>query len=271
MAEKNPDYQKQSPDKKPKSSTRTCCLIGLVMIGLIIAVLAIRSCFGFDESGNNKKAPIPSPNSSPTTNIPQEDILNFFIETTTYNGKMTKRLPVCRWTKNPIKVEIQGDINEKTTLVLDEAIKEFNAVSNIKMEKVTTNSDILVYYMPVDQFPPNSLSEAVKGLAYFDPDNNCVISSAKIYVDDTEFADTKQLTYHDTLLLVTRHEFLHALGFSGHDTKQRGCTALSSVACLTYGYTQYDISAIKMLYNSNLPLCSDETAIREFFANAIPI
>lgn len=282
MDEKNKEVPKKSPGDKPKSGLRTCCIIGLVLGGLIIIIIIafaiIKSYFSFGSSSSSKEIPIPSaasssassPKTSPTASISKEDLLDYFVETTTYDGKMTKRLPVCHWTKNPITVEIQGDINDKTLVALDDAIKEFNAVSNIKMERASPG-DLLVYFLPVDQFPANTLSEAIKGIAFTEPDGNCVISSAKIYVDDTEFADSKQLTYHDALLLVTRHELLHALGFSGHDVKKRGCTALSSIACLTYDYTQYDISAIKMLYNSGLPLCSGEADIRQFFANNIPM
>ena len=194
MEEKSKENLKKPSRDKPKSGLRTCCIIGLIVGGTIVMGFLIKSCLSFGGFGSSKEIPVPSAAlssaSSPTPSVSQEDLLNYFVETTTYSGKMTKRLPVCRWTKNPITVEIRGDVNEKTSAALDDAIKEFNAVSNTKMERASSG-DMLVYYMPVGQFPPNSFDESIKGIAYFDPDSNCVISSGKVYVDDTEFNDSQ--------------------------------------------------------------------------------
>jgi hypothetical protein len=258
--------------EKPKGN-RSCLVLGLVLG--VVFVFVVIGAFIYQNFfiGNSSSVPIiddiKDQNPSDNPSVDPADLLNYFVETTTYYGKDSKRYPLSRWTINPITISIDGNVNNETLLAFGDAITEFNAVSDTKLQIVSSGSNIKVHYLPIEQFPAYADIEAVKG--YMRPTTqNCRFSSADVYVDDTRFEDSSQLTYHDALLLVTRHELMHAVGFTGHDNQERGCTSLTSVACLIDEYTQYDISAIKMLYNSEIPLCSNESEIRQYFSGDIP-
>lgn len=271
MDEKEP---KKDSKEKPKSK-RTCCCVAIAIAVLIIFILIV---FQFLKhllnSNSNSNIPLPKTNANTqVSSVPADDILNYFVETTTYHGgNNTDRIPLCRWTKNPITVEIKSGESPQTTKALDDVITEFNNISDTKLQRAN-NGDISVYYMPRENFPADfSGKRDPKGYAHWNCGNDQIIGSGYFYIDDTFFEDTPQLTYHDALLSITRHELFHVLGFYGHDlTKTRGCTTMSSIACLQKEYTQYDISAVRMMYNSNLPPGLNETEIREFFQNNIPL
>lgn len=261
-----------------KSNCRTCgIIIGvIILISILYFVFTWGLPFLSNNSSNNEEIPIPvSSTSAPQTsvsNIPKDDILDFFVEATTYQGKMIDKKPLARWTKNPITIELNGEINDVVISSIDKIIASFNAISDIKLQRVSSGGDIQIFIVPKSQFPAISIpDDSFKGVSYTDPDANCVINSSKIYMDTEDLIGAGSISSEDRFSTVLRHELMHSFGFSGHDTKPRGCTSLSKIACLIKDFTQYDISAIKMLYNSGIPLCSDETTIRNFFGNNIPL
>lgn len=272
--------ESKTQTKKP-SWLKWCCWAGVVFVVLLIilAFPVIRKAYFYSaSSGANRATPTASTTSkpsstspAPTSTIASEDLLNYFIETTTYNSTMDQRKGLSRWTKNPITVELEGQVNDLAVTTVDRAIYEFNAVSNTKLSRVQSGGDIQINFLPREQLPAQSGSENYKGITYAEPNSGCILSAAKIYIDTAEMEGSEVMSAEDRLILTVRHELLHALGFSGHDiTKNRGCTALSKIACLLKSYSQYDISAIKMMYNSGVPLCSSEDQIRSFFSQNIP-
>lgn len=275
MDNESSDVVNNSPPQK-NSNCRVCGII----VGVVILIFILYFVFTWglpflNNSSSNNEIPIPTSTISTAqtsaSNIPKDDILDFFVENTTYTGGMNSRKPLARWTKNPITIELDGEVNDVVISSMDKIIASFNAISDTKLQRVSGGGDLQIYTLPKSQFPASTLSDdTYKGVSYTDPDANCIISTSKIYMDTEDLQGAGSISAEDRFSTVLRHELMHSLGFSGHDTKPRGCTSLSKIACLIKDFTQYDISAIKMLYNSGIPLCADETQIRDFFANNIP-
>ncbi len=230
----------------------------LVVIGAIVLGLLLLSGLRFGiPSGQPSSLPF-LPTAIPAQAISKEEYWEYFSAITFHKaGNKDSSAPLERWTKSPVTIELTGEINDEVIANLDSIIEAFNVISKtVKLERIEHLGDLIIHFVSRDEMlaKRGRGEEQILGWAHINTDSSCTIGSADIYLQNQ--VKDRDYALHSSLV----HELSHALGFEGHDYGKRGCNALTSIACAPLlTYTPYDTFAIKVLYNSGIPLCSSET------------
>lgn len=268
---KEEEKKESEQSKKPaKSTTKTCCIIAVIIfvlfVGLIILLNVINSVANKASNNNSnstaQKTSEPTPD--PTPAVPKEDLLDYFLTVSFNSGtpsSNTTKTQVCHWEKSLVTVELQGNYPSAAPETLNKYIDAFNKTSNTtKLSTVTSGGDIKFSFQSrqalVPIIDPSFRSESI--YAWTHNDGSCNMSSSTIYIQSD--INPTMLSYY-----TLGHELSHAMGFSGHDPKPRGCNFLTDVPCgpATY-FTPYDTFAIKAMYDIGLPTCSTKSFTTDY-------
>ncbi len=282
--------------EKPKSRN-TCCWIGVGIFGLAVLIAAGQMIFSMFSDGNTKEPDLSKypttqtstqtskpdtsvntsskPNdttleqnqSAPTNNesandptYPKEDVINFFVDAAVKNTNGTPS-PLGRFAKSTINLKVIGTIpNQASADTLKRVIDDFNGISqSVKLQRNDNGSDLQVFFVPINEFGNYTNSPGDhQGFSVTVPDSECQFKYSKAYIAND--SDINQ----DTRDYIIRHEIMHALGFSGHNEPTSGSIMGNRLKQEHTG--ELDIKLYNMLYNSGVPLCSNEPQVREFFA-----
>lgn len=248
----------QTLNEKPKS--KACSWIFLGIFFLLVFISVAMFSFGTKNFPAIKNSSIikdlsVNKNSNKTSGIKgfavmsQNELVNYFItEVTTYGSKT---VPLQRWNKD-IKVQIEGESDVESLKLINEFIKRFNQNSKtVKMEKVSTGGNFVIQFKDASR-------KGLPGSAAFGSGNDCFIDGAVVEIGE-EVGMLESLPDY-----TVNHEMFHALGFGGHYRSDVSCTLMSAKHCAK-SFTANEDKLIQMLYNSNIPACSTETKIRDFF------
>lgn len=238
---------------------KNCLVLVLILIIFSIAVFLIalktdivNSIVGkLDSIGKTERTSdsSKSSNSSKYSPMTSGELVNYFsvISTT----QKDKTVSLRKWNK-PIKVEIEGMPDQKSLELIDQFIARFNKNSQtIKMHKVESGGNFIV------QFRDKTINN-LPGSAAFGAGKDCFILGAVVEIGP-------EAGMLETLPEYTiNHEMFHALGFGGHYRSNVSCTLMSAKHCAG-NWTENEDKLVDMLYNSNIPACSNETQIKNFF------
>ena len=266
----------QTKETQPKKSN-TCCICGviaavLIVIVVIIGVFVLRFVGPFwtgSQNDTNVALESATENQNAKPEITDQQLLDYFTSITfTAAGKNNQLCVAERWPNKTVTISVSGEYNDEAIKDIDNVINKFNAISTTtKLSRVSSSGLMQIAFKPHDVVVAEGrkVNENIFGWARPNPNNDCQIQSAQVEIS-TRTLETALGTNS-----VIVHEIGHALGFIGHDFGQRGCNALTNVACGPMEtYSQYDISAIKMLYNSGLPFCATKAQAESIFANDVP-
>lgn len=287
----------QSNEAKPqKSKKRGCCIVALIIFVLImfmwlifpfLGIALFGGLFGGDDAKDSKVSTPVTTNDTTTKNKDQaktsdktasnsdtnsensysftrEQFINYFVEATTYSTKK-QATPLQRFTKNIIYLKVIGTIpNQESEETLNRVIADFNSLSETsKIERNDNGEDILAYFIPGSEFINYSNTTNTEAFEVDVPNADCSIKYAKVFIANDE-ASLNQPSRKYAI----RHEITHALGFIGHINDVVNSILYSRVDM--EHYTELDSKLIKMMYNTGVPLCSNESGVRTFFQNWNP-
>lgn len=289
---------KQATDQdKPKDqpkSRHTCCWIGIGMFGLAVLIAAGQIIWPIFFDGETKepdlsKFPSPTETSKPDTSAdnstkptetpstqnnnepaassetyPKADVLNFFVDAAVKNTDGSPS-PLGRFTKSTVNLKVIGTIPDQASAdTLQRVIDDFNNISqSVKLVRNDTGSDLQVFFIPQSEFGNYTNTPGDhQGFAVTVPDAKCQFKYAKAYIANDPGINQDVRDY------IIRHEIMHALGFSGHNAPASGSIMGNRLKQEHTG--ELDIKLYNMLYNSGVALCSNESQVREFFANKDP-
>lgn len=278
------------PKEKPKSR-HTCCWLGLGIFGLIVLIIGGRMVFLMFSGGETKEPDLskyqpstqtnqptdtsadsstkptettPEQNNNEATSsetYPKADVLNFFVDAAVKNIDGSPS-PLGRFTKSTINLKVIGAIPDQASAdTLQRVIDDFNGISSsVKINRNDAGSDLQVFFVSQSEFGNYTNSPGGKqGFSVTVPNSDCQFKYAKAYIAND--ADINQ----DTRDYLIRHEIMHALGFSGHNEPTSGSIMGNRLKQEHTG--ELDIKLYNMLYNSGVPLCSNESQVRQFFAS----
>lgn len=242
---------------KPKSS-KTCWIIagscGCLVILILAGLFAVRT-FGGEIFKN-----IFNPDNTPRQDeenreMTKAELIDYFvIETTTYSSPDTPS-KVARWEKPVVTVSVESQPSEQNIKAVDKFITKFNNNSSkTKLQRIENNGDIKIYF-ETDTAGSAGRSGPSSGADY-------IIDSGVIKLDE------RAGVFEQSLDSIFSHEMFHALGFTGH-YESSTCRLMSPTTCGSR-LTINEERLIQMLYNSGIPLGSDETQIRSYFQNWNP-
>lgn len=264
----------QVANSEPKKGKNRCCVAIIIVFVLIVIIYFVVAFIASTKSSKSDKSVEDAINSSsqqqntqPT--ISDQDLLEYFTSITfTAAGKNNQPCTAERWPDKTVTISVSGEYNDEAMKDIDNVINRFNEISTTtKLSRVLSPGLMQIAFKPheVVVAEGRKVNENIFGWARPNHNNDCQIQSAQVEIS-TRALETALGTNS-----VIVHEIGHALGFIGHDFGQRGCNALTNVACGPMEtYSQYDISAIKMLYNSGLPACATKSQAEAMFANNVP-
>jgi len=206
----------------------------------------------------------------PVPNAPDmgDRMLEFFAEIAAYHINPVTETFSTRWTQSQIYVggkPGENDLDSTYSQCLDWFVSDFNANSNsIKLIHNNELAEIKIYFMTRDE-----LFEFKNGADYLPfaskvVDANGVVTAARMYFPNNQGYDDAEKCWS------LKHEMMHAVGFNGHtdSVPDSEMTAGQQGLYITLaGLSEHDKRAIRMLYESGLPLKSNPSAIQAFFAS----
>jgi hypothetical protein len=217
------------------------------------------------NDGGNTTVLNPDNNSSPTdSETPAEttySFLDFYIDiaNTSVSGKDR---PTIRWNRPIVYIggkEGEGALDITYRTCASWFINDFNSNSNfVKLEKNAPLANIKIYFMTEQEL----IDKYQTKLPFAIPYNNTsgeMIEAKIVMPSDTDWLD-------DEKCWSLKHEIMHAVGFLGHTNKINNSEMSFSPLYITYGgLSASDQRAIRMLYNSGIPLLTNQQQTRDYF------
>jgi len=225
------------------------------------------------ESSQNNSAPSSSsksqsssPSSSETSSqssSQQDKIIDYFVDIA-----LPTPISVERWTKNPFNVGFDPDaLDLAESTCVDGFIRDFNNASNVvKLKKDRENADIKIYKITPEQMVQYGGEDAGWGVAFGYKNSNNERYKGEIFISNAVPNNESSKCY------LMRHEMMHNMGFRGHsDRFSGGIMAVPSLGRNTENImSEVDTMSIKMLYNTGLPLKSNEEQARAYLKANYP-
>lgn len=287
-----------APEKTPKPKKKWCLCCGLIVLLIIILSIVSRVIYlsyyeknstNSDRSISNSKvadevksaerSSVKS-NSKSTADTSQKDqeseqpentqtqenrMLEYFIDTAVYDYQK-REFFITRWTSSNVSVGVaEGSFTESLNNCLESFINDFNSESSsAKLRRDDTVDvgipNIKIYYWDDTKFKEKAGQNATYGLTQW------------IHKDDKSLQRSMLFLSYDLMnadeslrCQIIRHEMMHAVGFWGHSDKY--FEGIMSSPKTRYIYPDEDKRLVRILYNSNIPVGSDNEAARNYFGN----
>lgn len=193
----------------------------------------------------------------------EELFMNFYIHTANYFNINGGRYDV-RWNQNTVYVQVvetSGSLSDGEAQSLAHYISEFNANSNsVKLQRRDSSAGNIVLEV-FNREDAQWMCSGDDGCAIAHANGSCVITSANVYLAEENGNNGISTTLANYLV---HHEMHHAMGYWHADEYS---TSLMGVAHADATYPNaVDLRAIRMLYNSGVPVCQNEAQTRAYFA-----
>jgi len=224
--------------------------------------------------GDKKTAPSGSSTSSesvagssdqsltPTEETPSYSFLDFYIDIANTSIRGNEGGPTIRWNKPKVYIggeEAPDALDATYRSCLSFFVSDFNAnSSNVKLENNVELANIRIYFMTEAEL----IAQYETKLPFAIPSSNSngEMTGADIVMpSNTDWLE-------DEKCWSLKHEIMHAVGFLGHSNKIDNSEMSFNPLFITYGgLSSSDQRAIRMLYNSGIPLLSSQQEARDFF------
>lgn len=209
------------------------------------------------SSAQNNKSQAPS--KEPEAR--DDSLINFFIETA-IKDYQDRSFFVTRWTSPNVSVGVgEGNLSETLSGCLSSFINDFNKESSsIKLfrdDRVDLGiPNIKIYYWDNAKFKQKA-GNIDNGFTSWNHKDDKSLQRSMVFLSE----DIMKLD-DAVKCQVIRHEMMHAVGFWGHD--QTYFESIMSLPKTRYIYPEEDKTLVRMLYNSGIPIGSDESAARSY-------
>jgi len=218
------------------------------------------------SSGGTTTANPVDNNSAVDNEAPAEvtySFLDFYIDIANTSIAGADR-PTIRWNRPVVYIggkESDDALDATYRTCLNWFVTDFNANStNVKLEKNAPLANIKIYFMTEQEM----IDQYHTKLPFAVPYNNTsgeMTESKIVMPSDTDWLD-------DEKCWSLKHEIIHAVGFPGHSGKISNSEMSFNPLYITYaGLSSSDQRAIRMLYNSGIPLLYNQQQARDYFAN----
>lgn len=220
------------------------------------------------SSTPNSTATTPTENNSTqvesTELSEKEKMIEYFIDIALHFTDDNKPLTtgIERWVKNPFYVGFGPDtLDLRESTCVDGFIRDFNnASSTAKLQKNREAAEIKIYAVAPDELSQYGGTDSGWGFAYGYKNSSNERYKGEIFISNALPDDDAIKCY------LMRHEMMHNMGFRGHsDRYWEGLMAVPGVGRnMENIMSEVDTKAIQMLYNTGLPLKSNEAETRAY-------
>ena len=170
---------------------------------------------------------------------------------------------VQKW-RTPMKIKVEGDPSDKDLKALNDIIDAFNSIDGFPgMQLVSSDENVRIIYTTKDNFErtrSQHIGNSVGGDKSFcrSSTRDGEIIQSIIVIEP----DKPSQGYRNTVVL---HEMFHAVGFYKHVPRRD--SIMSEVGPVP-GLSQTDTLALKMLYNSDIPVGTSYSGFANYYSNS---